>query len=151
MRMFGVCWARWCSLSGQVSKTWSEFHCLRGFSLGGMSRRDVQKWSLRYFSELQPNIVLVIATENAYRYMKLIHYYTQCFWIPTGTGPPVKYKPARPRKFETRNFTKTRACMPWNGPTRGHRSLMLRYRVCYLSQFNLLTDFSFSQLQSCLT
>jgi len=40
------------SLSGQVSKTWSEFHCLRGFSLGGMSRRDVQKWSLRYFSEL---------------------------------------------------------------------------------------------------
>ncbi len=32
------------SLSGQVSKTWSESHCLRGFSLGGMSRRDVQKW-----------------------------------------------------------------------------------------------------------
>ena len=48
--------------------------------------------------------------------MKLIHYSTQCCWIPTGTGLPVKYKPARPRKFETRNLTKTRAWMPWNGP-----------------------------------
>ena len=35
-----------------LTQTWSEFHCLRGFSLGGMSRRDVQKWSLRYFSEI---------------------------------------------------------------------------------------------------
>ncbi len=44
------------SLSSQVSETWSEFHCLRGFSLGGISHCDVQnlnqKWSLRYFSEI---------------------------------------------------------------------------------------------------
>ncbi len=39
---FAAVFAAASSLSGQIMKTWSGFHC---FSLEGMSRRDVKKWS----------------------------------------------------------------------------------------------------------
>ena len=53
--------------------------------------------------------------------MKLIHYSTQCFWIPTGTGLPVKYKQPVPgnskREFSRKHDVREHgSCWMPDGP-----------------------------------